>query len=58
MIKSVAADKRFPHVRYVDLRGTLPTGANYDQGWGNELHPTKKGFKAVAQRFAEAISKA
>ena len=58
MIKSVAADRRFPHVRYVDLRGTLPTGVNYDEWWGNELHPTKKGFKAVAQRFAEAISKA
>jgi hypothetical protein len=58
MIKSVAADKRFPHVRYVDLRGTLPTGVNYDEWWGNELHPTRKGFKAVAQRFADAISKA
>jgi hypothetical protein len=57
MIKSVAADKRFPHVRYVDLRGTLPTGASYQEWWGNELHPTKKGFKAVAQRFADAISK-
>ena len=57
MVKSVAADKQFPHVRYVDLRGTLPTGANYANWWGNELHPTKKGFQAVAQRFADAIAK-
>lgn len=57
MIKSVAADPRFPHVRYVDLRGTLPTGANYSDWWGNEMHPTEKGFKAVAQKFADAIAK-
>jgi len=57
MIRDVAADKRFPHVRYVDLRGTLPNGANYGDWWGNELHPTKKGFMAVAQKLADAIAK-
>lgn len=57
MVRRVAADRRFPHVRYVDLRGTLPNGPNYDDWWGNELHPTRKGFKAVAQKFADAIKK-
>jgi hypothetical protein len=57
MVASVARDKRFPHVRYVDLRGTLPNGASYAQWWGNELHPTKKGFRAVAQKLADAIQR-
>lgn len=57
MVKGVAADARFPHVRYVDLRGLLPNGANYKDWWGNELHPTTKGFKAVADRFAQVIAR-
>jgi hypothetical protein len=57
MVRQVAADVRFPHVRYIDLRGTLPTGASYMEWWGNELHPTKRGFRAVAQKFADAIQK-
>jgi hypothetical protein len=55
MMKGVAA--HFPHVRYVDLRGTLPNGANYRDWWANELHPTKRGFQAVAARFAAAIGR-
>lgn len=56
MVKSVADG--FPHVRFVDLRGTLPGGTTYQRWWANELHPTKKGFEAVAARFADAITKA
>jgi hypothetical protein len=55
MLRGVAA--QFPHVRYVDLRGTLPNGANYRDWWANELHPSEKGFKAVAARFAAAIGR-
>ncbi len=56
MVKSVADG--FPHVRFVDLRGTLPNGTTYKHWWANELHPTKDGFEAVAARFADAIAKA
>ena len=56
MVKSVTDG--FPHVRFVDLRGTLPNGTTYQDWWANELHPTKKGFEAVAARFADAIAKA
>lgn len=56
MVKSVADG--FPHVRFVDLRGTLPGGTTYQRWWANELHPTEKGFEAVAARFADAITKA
>lgn len=45
------------HVRYVNLRGTLPTGeAEYKRFWANELHPTERGFAEVARRFAEALA--
>jgi lysophospholipase L1-like esterase len=44
MLKDVANSD--PHAHYVDLRGTLA-----DAEWGNELHPTKKGFKAVAGKI-------
>jgi hypothetical protein len=56
MVKSVASG--FSHVRFVDLRGTLPGGSTYQDWWANELHPTKRGFAAVAARFADAIVKA
>ena len=55
MVKSVADG--FSHVRFVDLRGTLPGGSTYKDWWANELHPTEKGFEAVAARFADAITK-
>jgi lysophospholipase L1-like esterase len=55
MLKRVTALPEFAHVRYVDLRGTLSNGADYRTWWANELHPTKRGFEAVAARFAAAI---
>ena len=55
MVKRVADG--FAHVRFVDLRGTLPGGSTYQDWWANELHPTQKGFEAVAARFATAITK-
>jgi hypothetical protein len=49
-------------VYYLNLRGLLkmklyPDGA-YKKGWTNELHPTNKGFKLIADTFAKAIIKA
>ena len=56
MLRRVAALTEFSHVRYVDVRGLLSNGADYKTWWANELHPTKRGFEAVADRFAAAIS--
>ena len=47
---------QFQHVSFIDLRGTLSTGSDYKQFWGNELHPTEKGFKLVAARFVERLN--
>jgi len=62
MLQTVA--KGFSSVNYVDLRGTLSTGANYKAFWANELHPTgdtlfgdKDGFLAVAKKFEAVLSK-
>jgi len=55
MLKSVSRLSQFKHVRYVDLRGTLSTGADYKDWWGNELHPTAKGFEKVTARFVAVI---
>jgi hypothetical protein len=39
-----------PHTHYVDLRGTLSKS-----DWGNELHPTRKGFLKVTKKIEERI---
>lgn len=39
---------RFPKVRFIDMRNAVGDGRWYD-----ELHPTKEGYAAVAERFHE-----
>jgi lysophospholipase L1-like esterase len=56
MLRRVAALKEFSHVRLVDVRDRLSNGADYKTWWANELHPTKRGFEAVAGRIAAAIN--
>lgn len=56
MLSEIAGMPAFQHVTYLDLRGTLSAGADYKDWWANELHPTKRGFREIAGRFAEAIS--
>jgi hypothetical protein len=55
MLQEVAGLPQFAHVRYVNLRGTLPTDATYKTWWANELHPTDQGFQAVTARFAQVL---
>ena len=43
------------HVRYVNLRKTLAGDSTYKRDWANELHPTERGFRAVAMKIASAI---
>lgn len=43
------------HVRYLDLRGTLPRGPKYKDWWANELHPTARGFEAVTRKFVAVL---
>jgi hypothetical protein len=48
MLRRVAALAEFSHVRYVDVRDLPSNGADYKTWWANELHPTTRGFEAVA----------
>ena len=57
MLKAFAVPANFPNVHFVDLRGTLSVDPDsYKDWWGNELHPTEKGFTAVTDRFAQALN--
>lgn len=56
MISSLRAQPDLGHVHYLDLRGTLSTGSDYAAWWDNELHPTKRGFEAVAKKFADVLN--
>ncbi len=55
MLAGLAGKAPFAHVRYLDLRDTLSSGANYKASWANELHPTPAGFERVTKKFAEAV---
>lgn len=55
MLQQLAAIPEFSNVHYVDLRGTLSNGVDYGDWWANELHPTKKGFEDVTDKFAAAL---
>jgi hypothetical protein len=58
MLAALVKDPAFANVRYLDLRNTLSTNLNdYQLWWANELHPTEKGFSAVADKFADALSR-
>jgi lysophospholipase L1-like esterase len=55
MLASIAGKAPFTHVKHLDLRNTLRSDATYEEYWGNELHPTKKGFEMVAAKFAAVV---
>jgi len=55
MLKSIAGKPPFEHVRHLDLRRTMQRGASYKNWWADELHPSERGFKDVARKFALAI---
>ncbi len=58
MIAQVSALPEFAHVHYIDLRNTLSNDpSSYKKWWGNELHPTERGFEAVSARFADVIAR-
>jgi hypothetical protein len=57
MLRGVTEMKEFAgHVRCLDLQGTLQNG-DYRKWWANELHPTDRGFTAIAMRYAALLAK-
>lgn len=58
MFVTLTTDGTFSNLHYLDLRNTLNhdlSGDAYKQSWSNELHPTKAGFGAIADRFATLL---
>jgi lysophospholipase L1-like esterase len=55
MLRQLTQARGLGHVRHVDLRGTLSHAAAYKRDWANELHPTERGYKAVAGKIAAVI---
>lgn len=51
MLAKIAKD--YANTHYINLRPLLRN----QNDWSNELHPTADGFKAVAKKFHETISK-
>jgi len=51
MVKRVSQLQAFKHVKFIDLRNTLSSGKDYKDWWANELHPTRKGFTRITDRF-------
>jgi len=43
-------------VTILDFRNILLDDGSYEDWWANELHPTDRGFKEIASRFADAIA--
>ena len=56
MLKFLGDVNGLEHVRHLDLRGTLKNDQTYKDWWDNELHPTRRGYQAVAAKFAKALS--
>lgn len=57
MLRTAINSAGFGHVTYIDLRGTLSNAASYKRDWANELHPTERGYRLVADKFAKVIAK-
>jgi hypothetical protein len=45
----------FTHVKYINLRNTLASGAGNKKVWVNELHPNGDGFVKVTDKFAKVL---
>ena len=54
MVASIPSVEGLEHVTYLDVRRVLSNelaGGKYRGSWENELHPTRRGFDAVADEF-------
>ena len=55
-ISAVAKKRSSDNVHHIDVRGTLTKSKpGYRKDWANELHPTGRGWKKVANLFTKEI---
>ena len=58
MLANIPTVQGLEHVTYLDVRGVLSNelaGGTYRASWENELHPTRRGFDAVADEFSRVL---
>ena len=59
VLASIPKENGYKHVCYVQVTGTLSAELSgprpYDRDWGNELHPTRSGFREVARKFQKTL---
>ena len=58
LLAGIAGSSNLKHVTHVDLRSILSNELpkKYKHDWGNELHPTKDGYEAVARVMDQALA--
>ena len=61
LLQQIAADPRMPNLVLIDILGTLQPAATSDNHatlhWHNEIHPSKSGYRALADRWELALSR-
>ena len=57
MLKVMTQSPGLEHVHYVNFLDLLPNGDDYKKWWNDELHPTDRGFKKLATRMADEVSR-
>lgn len=56
LLSRLSSDEAALNLRYVDLRGRLPSyPGDYKESWDNELHPEKGAFRILATVLAGSI---
>lgn len=58
VLAQIPNEPGYENVCYVKVVGTLSSTWNaedYQKDWGNELHPTKDGFRRIAAKFEESL---
>ncbi len=58
VLAQIPKEPGYENVCYVKITGTLSStweNGEYQKDWGNELHPTRDGFKRVAAKFEESL---
>lgn len=59
LLETIPKEGGYSHVCYVKVVGTLSSSTveprRYDREWGNELHPTRAGFRLVAAQFKKSL---
>ena len=58
MLRSMTQSSSLRNVHYVNFMDVLPNDpdSNYKRWWHDELHPTDRGFKCLAEKMARELS--